>query len=72
MIGQSPVKRHNTSSLIGKKIIISVVSLGWNFDVTISAAWTRTPTGIGDWLQQFTLGVPNLECQIILTPQWSG
>jgi hypothetical protein len=72
MVGESTVKRHTTAVLIGRLLIIEVTARGWLFEVTLSSGWTRTPSGIGDWMQTHILdSMQNLECDIILTPQWT-
>lgn len=73
LIGISPVKRHTVASTIGKSIIFEVASLGWAYEVDITASWVRTPEGIGDYLQTFALDPSrNLEAQLWLSPRWTG
>ena len=73
MVGESPVKRYIRSELAGFKITIDVQVKGWNFDITLDSNWVRTPSGIGDYLQTFSLDyTAGLECQVYLSPRWGG
>jgi hypothetical protein len=73
MTGISLVKRHTRVDTVGKQLIIVVSAKAWNFEVTIGSSWVRTPEGIGDYLQTFSLSVTeSLECQIFLSPRWDG
>lgn len=73
MTGISLVQRHTRVDTVTKKLIIDVSSKDWNFEVTIGSSWIRTPEGIGDYLQTFTLSVTqSLECQLYLSPRWDG
>jgi hypothetical protein len=73
MDGLSPVKRYTRFDLTeDKQLQIVVQDRSWNFIVNFTGNWVRTPSGIGDYLQTFSLDAgQSLECQVYLSPRWS-